>query len=987
MRYLSILLIVPCLAAEPKVPPEHAADMAAGRELFVKSVRPMLTASCLKCHGEGKIRGGLDIATRESLLKGGDGGVVVTPRKAQTSKFYRLAAHLDEPHMPPKGHESLTKAQLTDLSRWIDLGAPYDKPLLDRPTAKPKTLIVTDEDRNFWSFRPLMRPSVPSAKVQAVNAVDRFWLAALEAKGLTPIGRTDRRTLLRRLKFDLVGLPPTPEEVETFVNDPRPDAYERLVEKYLNDPGHGERWARHWLDIVRFGESHGFEHDYDRPHAWPYRDFVVKALNDDLAYDTFIKWQIAGDEFAPGNPLALTATGFLGAGVHSTQITANTVEKERYDELDDIVRTMGTAFLGLTIGCARCHDHKYDPVPTRDYYRLVSTFTKTVRSDQDIDLDPERATFARQKHTAELKALEDERTKLENGPVRERLLKWLVTRETLSTWTVVVPNSAKSTRKTILTPQADGSLLATGENGPKDVYTFTLKAPALARALRLEAMAHPSMPRGGPGRASNGNFALSDVKVTADGKAVKLIAARATFEQKGLPVAAAIDADPVSAWAVDPQFGKDHAAVFDFDQAVPSGSTVVVTLRFNNNAGHNIGRPRLSLSSQVSPPATADDGIPADVRKALSVKGEVDEAVVLRWFRTRDAQWRTIDTKVEALRTKGPEVGKIKALICSEGLPAIRLHSQGGDFLELTHFLNRGDPNQKGEVAEPGFASVLMRAEESRWKELPPASSRTPYARRSLANWLTDAESGAGHLLARVIVNRLWYHHFGRGLVTTTSDFGLQGERPTHPELLDWLAGELIRSGWSLKHMHRLIVTSDSYCQGTATNAKNQAIDPDNKLLWRRTPRRLEAESIRDTLLAVSGGLDRTMGGPGTLKADMPRRSLYFFQKRSQMNPMMMIFDAPDGTVGIEGRTTTTIAPQALLLMNNPQVRKAARDLAGRLGGLSQSDTVKTGYGVALGRSPTSEELSDSVSFLKEGGTLVDWCQVLLGLNEFVYVD
>ncbi|MGL4553467.1 MAG: DUF1553 domain-containing protein, partial [Gemmataceae bacterium] len=743
--------------------------------------------------------------------------------------------------------------------------------------------------------------------------------------------------------------------------------------------------ARHWLDIVRFGESHGFEHDYDRPHAWPYRDFVVKALNGDLPYDAFIRWQIAGDEFAPGDPMALTATGFLGAGVHSTQITANTVEKERYDELDDIVRTMGTAFLGLTVGCARCHDHKYDPVPTKDYYRLVSTFTKTVRSDADIDLDPARAKAAREQHAAEVKRLEDELTALAAGPVRARMRQWLATREPLSAWTVV-PGAAKSAGKATLTPQPDGSLLAGGANAASDTYTFTLKTPAEARSLRVEALADPSLVKGGPGRAANGNFALSDVKVTANKAAVKLVAARATFEQQGLPVAAAIDGDGRSAWAVDPQFGKDHAAAFDFEKPVPAGATLVVTLKFNNNAGHNIGRPRLSLSGEEKPAATANDGLPADVRAALS-KGAVDEGVVLRWFRTRDAEWRALSGRVEGLRAKGPAVGQVKALICGEGLTPIRLHSQGGDYLEQTHFLNRGDPNQKGEVASPGFASVLTRADEARWKETPPAGAKTPWLRRSLANWLTDAEAGAGHLLARVMVNRLWYHHFGRGLVATTSDFGLQGDRPTHPELLDWLAGELIRSGWGLKHVHRLIVTSAAYRQGTAVDAKNQAADPDNRLLWRRSPRRLEGEAIRDALLAVSGGLDRTMGGAGTMKADMPRRSLYFFLKRSQMNPMMMIFDAPDGTVGIEGRTTTTIAPQALLLMNSAVVKSAAKGFAARLEGKPDADAVKAGYALAVGRAPTAEELRDSVAFLGEGGSRAEWCQVLLGLNEFVYVD
>ena len=345
----------------------------------------------------------------------------------------------------------------------------------------------------------------------------------------------------------------------------------------------------------------------------------------------------------------------------------------------------------------------------------------------------------------------------------------------------------------------------------------------------------------------------------------------------------------------------------------------------------------------------------------------------------------------------------MKAMICGEGLTPLRLHTQGGDFLPETHFLERGDANQKKGVATQGFLQVLMRdgATEKRWQETPPPGSKSPYLRRSLANWMTDADKGAGHLLARVIVNRLWQHHFGRGLVATPSDFGLQGDRPTHPELLDYLAGELIRNGWRLKPIHRLIVTSAAYRQATATTPENVAIDPDNKFLWRKSPQRLEAEVIRDSLLSVGGQLDRRMFGAGTLDPAMKRRSVYFFVKRSQLIPMMTLFDAPDGTVGIEARTNTTIAPQALLLMNNPVVRSASRAFAGRLAGRSDAEAVRAGYEIAVGRPPSAQELADSAAFLAEQRAsytaekkadaaeraLLDFCQVLLGLNEFVYVD
>ncbi|MFO0878847.1 MAG: PSD1 and planctomycete cytochrome C domain-containing protein [Gemmataceae bacterium] len=1031
-RLAVLLLPGLALAASPPtkptpVVPDHARQMTASRELFTRSVRKVLIDACVKCHGGGKARGGLDLTTREALLKGGDNGAVIVPGKGKESKLVRLTAHLDEPHMPPASSGvRLTPAQLTDLTRWIDGGAAYDRPLLDQPGAgKPKVFAITDEDRQFWSFRPLRRPAVPPVRTTgwARNPIDQFILARLEEKGIRPNPSAAPRNLLRRATLDLLGLPPTPDEVDAFLADRRPEAYERLVDRLLASPHHGERYARHWLDIVRFAESHGFEHDYDRPHAWPYRDFVIKALNLDLPYNDFVRWQIAGDEFEPTNPLALTATGFLGAGVHSTQITANTVEKERYDELDDIVRTMSTAMLGLTVGCARCHDHKYDPISMRDYYRLVSTFTKTVRSDQDLDLDPElsreaRRIFTEQEQTLAQRLADYERTTLPN-----KLTAYLASRPRsgVSAWSVVEPTKITSAGGATFTRQADGSYLASGTSPANDTYTLVVEtATPEIRAIRLEALAHTSLVRGGPGRANNGNFALSDVRITARPRSggpetpVKIAGARATFEQRGLPVAATIDNNPNSAWAVDPQFGKDHAAVFDLAAPLghPGGTVLTLTLRFNNNTHHSIGRPRLALSTLPKPPAVAGDGLPEEVRRALArleaTPGQAptpaERTALLAWYRGNDSGWKKLADELEAHRRKGPSVGKVKAMICGEGLPAVRLHSQGSDYLEQTHFLLRGDPNQKAGVATPGYPALLVRTREgeTRWQLQPPAGSRSPYHRRGLANWMSDVDHGAGHLLARVIVNRLWQHHFGTGLVATVSDFGLQGDRPSHPELLDWLASELIAQGWRLKPIHRLILTSATYQQSPAFDRQKAAIDPDNRLLWRRVPRRLEAESIRDSLLAASGQLDSRLFGPGTLDLQQRRRSIYFFVKRSQLIPMLTLFDAPDGTVGIEQRTTTTIAPQALLMLNNPVVRQAAEQLARRLGEVKEPGAVVAlGYRLTLGRPPAGSELTEATAFLAEQEKLyadekkpdaahlarLDFCQVLLGLNEFIYVD
>lgn len=628
------------------------------------------------------------------------------------------------------------------------------------PIGGNKGSTPSDAPRQFWAFEPLRRAAPPQINEGdwCRTSIDSFIFSGLRSAGLRPNPPADRRRLIRRVYLDLLGVPPSADRIEDFVRDLDPDAYPRLIDALLASPQYGERWGRFWLDLARFAESHGFEHDTDRPSAFHYRDFVLAALNQDMPYDQFVKWQIAGDEFEPENFQALTATGFLAAGVHSTQITANQAEKERYDELDDIVGTIGTSMLGLTIGCARCHDHKFDPIPTSDYYRLISTFTTTVRTEIDLD------------------------------------------------------------------PQSEDA-------GAK-------KVPA-------------------------------------------------------------------------------------------------------------------------TPDAAPDQN-----------------------------------------KKESPER---KALICSEGLKPLRLNTQGPDFYEKTYLLNRGDPNQKGREMTPGFLQVLMRSSdgENQWRIDPPKGWRTSYHRRALAEWITDVDYGAGNLLARVIVNRLWQHHFGRGIVGTPSDFGSQGERPSHPELLEWLAGELVRAGWRLKPIHRLLMRSAVYLQDSEYEREAARADPDNRLLWRFAPRRLESEAIRDSILAVTGALDRRMFGPGTLDEGNQRRSIYFTIKRSKLIPMMVLFDGPDALQSQAQRATTTVAPQALLMMNNPHVQSWSRAMAKHLipdDSQSFASAVRTAYGAALGRQPSQVELEDSLQFLRHqtqsyGGNeaselaLGDFCQALLILNEFVFID
>jgi len=845
-------------------------------------------------------------------------------------------------------------------------------------------------------------------------------LAKLEAKGIAPNPALDKRHLIRRVTFDLIGLPPTPEEVEAFVKDTDANAYEKLVDRLLASQHHGEKWGRHWLDLARFAESHGFEHDYDRPSAYHYRDFVIEALNQDMPYDRFLKWQIAGDELAPKDPLALKATGFLAAGVHSTQITKNEVEKHRYDELDDIVATIGTSMLGLTVGCARCHDHKFDPIPAADYYRMVSAFTTTVRSEIDLALDAEETRKARAEWLKVHTPLAEALAKFEAEQLPARLRDWEAKGGPASVkapWLLPTIKSSQSAGGATFSPLADGSLLVSGKNAKFDTYTFTFETKNVnIVALRLEALSDPSLARGGPGRAANGNFALSDVKVSIASKLqptkvspVKITSAKATFEQKGLPVAATIDADAKSSWAVDPEFGKNHAAVFTFDKPIgeADGTIVTVTLQFQNNDGHSIGRPRLSLTTATDADLKASavpESIPAILAFTADKRTPEQTATLLAWYRLRDADWAKLNQKVEEHRRSEPKAKTVKALISTEGLPPLRLHTQGDDYLPDTHFLRRGDPAQKDGVAPVGYLQVVSLAPDKHWLIQAPKDSKSSGKRTALANWITDVDNGAGRLVARVIVNRLWQYHMGRGLVATPSDFGTRGTQPTHPELLDYLATELIRNGWKLKSIHKLIVTSNVYLQTPDRDASKEQKDRDNLLWWRHPSQRLSAEIIRDSLLAVGNTLDTKQFGPGTLDESSKRRSIYFTMKRSKLIPFLQVFDAPDALSSMAERPQTTIAPQALLLLNHPQVRLYARNFATRVdpdGKTAPADAIKTAYGIALTRSPTDTERTEGIDFLKKqeesytkaGKTdararaLADFCQVLMCLNEFIYVD
>ena len=759
-----------------KLPPAASATVD-----FVRDIQPLLAGHCVKCHGSEKQRGELRLDHRTGALKGGESGErgIVPGHSAQSRVFQLATSTKDDERMPPKG-ERLSAAQIDLLKHWIDSGAEW--PDSDaKPTVRAE-MKVTDEDRQHWSFLPLRKITATS--------VDSFVSRAQQAKGISPPGAADARTLVRRSYFDLIGLPPSPEEMERW--SARNDAG-ALVDELLASPHYGERWARHWLDVARYADSNGMESDRDRPNAYRFRDFVIRALNDDMRFDQFVRWQLAGDEIAPGNTDAIAATGFIAAGV-TAALPAELLEEERLreraNEIDDMVSTTGQAMLGLTLACARCHDHKYDPLPTRDYYRLARIFNSGDR--RDIPL-----------------------------------------------------------------------------------------------ASAAEVKAHEAA---------------------------------------------------LAAWKKDSD----------------------------------------------------------DAKKAKD------------------------DARIKALASSKPAA-----------LPATFGFADFAAEPRESWLFERGDFMARKEKMDLGFLTVLTagRTPEDYWKAARESRVRndSTQQRRALAEWMTDTQHGAGALLARVMVNRVWQHHFGEGLVRTPGDFGTRGDAPTHPELLDWLAGEFIRSGWSVKQLHRLIMRSAAYQMASAFDEKKAAIDPENRLLWRRRPMRLESEALRDSMLAAAGTLNRAMFGPNFKppiaaeamqsrndKSPYPkdakdtpetrRRTIYMFHKRIVQYPLMQAFDAPDAQQSCARRMNTTVAPQALALLNDPFVRMRADELAKRVqtdAGENADAQIRRAFQLCLSRDPAPDELAAARDFVASQTTartprdagnsqllaFADFCQSLFGLNEFIYID
>jgi mono/diheme cytochrome c family protein len=953
----SILLITTILLALfAPGSPARAADVA-------QQARRLLAKKCFVCHGpdrnsEDAKETDLRLDLRNVALK----YEAIVPGDAAASELMaRITSQDPDSQMPPPGHgKPLSKDEVNVLSRWIQAGAVYE---------------------SHWSFRELQETPVPERTDArpSGNPIDAFIRKRLRKNGLKPSQSADKRTLVRRVYADAIGMPPSPEEFKRYMNDPADDAYEQLIDRVLENQHFGERWARHWLDVARFAESGGFELDGMRPNAYQFRDFVIKAFNDDLPYNQFVQWQIAGDEFAPDNIEALKATGFLGCGVRNAVITKNQVEKERYDELDDILSTTMTAMLGLSVGCARCHDHKYDPITSNDYYRLLSTFTTTVRAEIVVTQPSSEVAEAlevferdHQKLVARLGDYEKESRNSESytNPVSEYLP--LV----LSPW------------------QSTGPVKTTGYIAGHNSVFPPERTPGSKPDPDATWRPRPELANGTSHRISQSNSVFFFHRtITAESATPTVLSFGADDTVKAW-LNGKLIADRIVAGAVMP----DQALA---NVTLPEGEHHLLVKVVN---GPGIGGFYFKVKQQGLP-----EEIQGIAKTPVAGRSPQQAEKLLKWSRRFDPQWQRLSAEIASHLTQKPDNPQKTVFVSTEGRKGFRpgvYNVQGPEFYNRTYILNRGNPNSKRELATQSFLQILMQHEdkESHWIENPPPDSKSSYRRKSLANWITDTKHGAGSLLARVIVNRLWQHHFGRGLVATINDFGTQGALPNHPQLLEWLAGELVRNNWSLKHVHRLIMTSETFQQESAFSAAAGKIDPDNKLLWRYAPRRLEAEAVRDSILAVSGQLERTMFGSGTLDPRQKRRSIYFTVKRSLLNPMLNLYDAPETLTSTARRNSTTTAPQALLLINSPYIRELALAFAARISQQPEDDLstiVTNAFRLALNREPSKGELRAAIQFIKaqqkdyeqsnssktKSAALADFAQAMFSLNEFIYVD
>lgn len=985
LRPATLLALIAALLAAPAA--SHAADPKPVD--FDRDVKPILAKHCAACHGPDKQKSGLRLDRRTDALAGGDSGKVIVPGKSAESHLIKLVLSADaSERMPPKGAR-LTADEVATLRAWIDQGA---KGPDDAVAANPA---------GWWSFKPLTKTAVPAG----ANPVDHFIRAKLREKGLTPSKEADRRTLIRRLYFDVIGLPPTPEEVEAFVNDKAPNAYDALVDKLLASPHYGERWARHWLDVVHFGETHGYDKDQPRPNAWPYRDYVIKALNADKPYGRFIQEQIAGDVLFPGTPDGIEALGFLSAGpwdlIGHIEVPESKTDGKiaRHLDRDDFVsNTVGT-FMGLTVHCAQCHNHKFDPISQEDYYKLQAVFAAIDRVERVYDLDPKialkRAELEAKKRDVDSKvtAIDGEARKTAGAALAtaEKELaaatkpanaarpgeygyhSQLSPKQDVIKWVQIdLGESIKLDRVILKGCHDDFNNIGAGFGFPMRFKVELSDDPTFKTAVVVADETGADMPN--PGTAPRGFRANGDT-----GRYLRVTATKLAPRMNDYMLALA-EVEAIDASGTNRARGKPVTAL-DSIEAPPRWRKV-------------------NLTDGLAPAAPA--ATPAEVAKLTERR---DSLLKTALGENGAADLAKLRSESNALTGDIAKLGGQR-----RSTYAGTVHAGTGNFVGTgnsgkprpIHVLPRGDITKPAKEVEPGAIAAIPGVSGD--FKLPLGHTEGD-RRAALAKWVT---APTNPLTWRVMANRVWQYHFGRGIVDTPNDFGKMGQLPTHPELLDYLASEL-RDHQSLKKLHKLILTSDTYKQVSTSNEANAAADGDNRYLWRQNRRKLEAEAVRDSILAVAGKLDLTAGGPSfkdfvvekpehsphyqyhlhdpeDIKAH--RRAVYRFIVRSKQQPFLAALDCADPSLAVDKRNETQTPQQALALLNNKLAVVMAKHFAARVEKLGATDAERVSAAVrlAFGRDPTAKERDALTAYAKEFG-LANACRVILNLNEFVFID
>jgi len=865
-RGLLAALVLSATAGESVVAAQTAPAVT-----FTDHIRPIFERSCWNCHGEASQLSDLDLRTRETAIEGGARGPALVPGRADQSRLYRVLAGLDDPPMP-MGGDTLSEAEIAAVRTWIDGGAHWDA---GGATSAAEALTALENSalpagaRDYWAFTIPVQAPVPVSD-EFDHPIDRFLERTRTARGVTAAPRADRLTRLRRASLDLIGLPPTPEQIDEFLADTERGAWERLIDRLLASPHYGERWGRHWMDVARYADSTGFEQDYTRPNAWRYRDYVINAFNQDKPYSQFIREQIAGDELDHTTDETRIATGFLRAGPRVDFREKDNPER-RHDYLDDVIGTIGRGVLGLTLQCARCHDHKFDPILQKDYYSMQASIFGYVEIDWPL-LDSDEAAAYRARNS------EIDR---QQQPLKDQIA--------------------------------------------------ALEEPHRAR-LRLELI-------------------------------------RERFPEN-----------------------VQRAAEKPEAERTPGEQLLAAQVL-------SINPPRRRVTEALS------------AQEAATRTGLVEQVAALEAQRPPEPPMAEIVTDGDyrfAPDGPGDEIIGCPECRIPPDDPGSFLYEGGSDPYRAppSYFLIRGDPFSPGSETSPGFVAVATYGDPP--TVIPREDRRTSGRRLALARWLTSRDNP---LTARVMVNRIWHHHFGRGIFRTLDNVGTMGDAPTHPELLDWLAVEFMDRGWSIKEMHRLLMTSEAYQMAAAYGSDaNTAEDPDNQLVWRYRLQRLEAEAVRDSIMVVSGGIDLTVGGKPIFpfipqeileasqgkghwdnQPDGPevwRRSVYVYRRRSLGFPFFDTFDLPDQNQTAAARNVSTVATQALTLMNNEFVLRQAALFAERLERVAPDDLdrqIDLAYRIALTRSPTAEEAELAKALVTEQ-SLVDLTHVMFNLNEFLYL-